>query len=135
MLLEIACFNFESAKIAEHAGADRIELCENYSEGGITPQLELIQKVKSEIKIPVHVMIRPRGGNFVYTDSEFTKMKKAVAECKNLNAEGIVFGILDEKNSVDKKRCAELIALAKPLSAVFHRAFDEIINQIGRAHV
>ena len=91
MLLEIACFNFESALIAERSGADRIELCENYSVGGITPNVELIRKVKSEIKIPVHVMIRPRGGNFIYSESEFEEMSKSIQQCKDLGADGIVF--------------------------------------------
>lgn len=127
-VLEIACFNFESALIAEQSGADRIELCENYSAGGITPGIELIEKVKSQIRIPVHVMIRPRGGNFIYSNSEFDEMKKSIEQCKSFGMAGVVFGILDEKNLVNKNRCSELIALAKPMSATFHRAFDELKN-------
>ena len=127
-LLEIACFNFESALIAEQGGADRIELCKNYSEGGITPEVELIQKAKSQIKIPVYVMVRPRGGNFVYSDFEFVQMKKSVQQCKDSGMTGVVFGILYEDNRVDKKRCTELITLANPMKATFHRAFDDVKN-------
>ena len=128
MILEIACFNFESVLIAEQSGADRIELCENYSAGGITPGLELIQKVKSEIKIPVYVMLRPRGENFIYNDSEYEEMKDEIQQCKTLCVDGVVFGMLDENNLVDKKRCAELVEVAKPMTATFHRAFDEVKN-------
>jgi copper homeostasis protein len=126
--LEVACFNFESALIAAQSGADRIELCENYSEGGITPGVELIQKVKSQIKIPVHVMIRQRGGNFICSDSEFEKMKTSIEQCGNSGVDGVVFGILDENKLIDKKRCAQLVELAKPMGATFHRAFDEVEN-------
>ena len=129
-LLEIACFNFEAALIAEQGGADRIELCENYSLGGVTPGMELIQKVKSQVNIPVHVMIRPRSGNFVYSNAEFEEMKNSVQQCRDLKLDGVVFGILDEDNFVDKQKCAELINLAGPMSAVFHRAFDEINNPL-----
>ena len=128
MILEIACFNFESALTAEQSGADRIELCENYSAGGITPAVELIQNVKSKIKIPVHVMIRPRSGNFLYSEMEFEQMKNEIMQCRTLGADGVVFGMLDEKNFVDKKRCSELVNLANPMSASFHRAFDETEN-------
>jgi copper homeostasis protein len=130
VLLEIACFNFASARIAEQSGADRIELCEKYSEGGITPGVELIQNAKSQIRIPVHVMIRPRAGNFVYRDSEFEEMKNSIQQCKDLEADGVVFGILDENNLTDKKRCMELVTLAKPMSTTFHRAFDEVKNPL-----
>jgi copper homeostasis protein len=128
VLLEIACFDFQSALIAEKAGADRIELCENYRSGGVTPDIELIRKVKSEIKIPVHVMIRPRGGNFAYSDSEFEAMKNSVLQCKTANIDSVVFGILTHENSVDKTRCGELVTLAKPMSSTFHRAFDNVHN-------
>jgi copper homeostasis protein len=125
-ILEIACFNFESAKIAEQCGADRIELCENYSAGGITPSVELIRKVKSEVLIPVHVMIRPRGGNFIYSNTEFNAMKNSVLQCKSAGIDGVVFGILTHDNRIDKNRCRELVTLAQPMSTTFHRAFDEV---------
>jgi copper homeostasis protein len=126
MLLEIACFNFESAQIAQRAGANRVELCENYTEGGITPSPDLIQKVKKELFIPVFVMIRPRPGKFIYSEEEFRVMKQQVLFCKEQNCDGIVFGILTSDNEIDRRRCKELVGLAKPLPCTFHRAFDEL---------
>jgi copper homeostasis protein len=122
--LEIACFNFESAIIAERGGADRIELCEDFFNGGISPPPELYIKVKKNLKIPVFVMIRPRSGNFVYSDVEFMKMKKEIISFKELGAEGFVFGILKENGEIDINRNTELVRLASPLSCTFHRAFD-----------
>ena len=119
MILEIACFNFESAAIAEQAGADRIELCENYSEGGVTPGNSLVEKIKSAIKIPVHAIIRPRGGNFIYSNEEFQLMKSQIEFCKSTKLEGIVFGILKSDNTIDEYRCKEIVDAAKPLSATF----------------
>ena len=130
MLLEIACFNFESAVIAEKAGADRIELCENYSEGGVTPGYDLIRKVKSTLEIPVHVLVRPRGGDFIYSQDEFEIMKRDVEECKRSEIDGIVFGILSNDLSIDVKRCSELLYLATPMKTTFHRAFDRVKNLI-----
>lgn len=126
MLLEVACFNLGSALIAQKAGAQRIELCENYKEGGITPSHELIKRIKKELSIPVFVMIRPRSGNFIYSDEEFEQMKKEVVFCKEQLCDGLVFGILTPDNKVDVKRSKELVELAKPLPCTFHRAFDEI---------
>jgi len=128
--LEIAVFNYESAVIAEQCGADRIELCENYSAGGITPQPELIRKVKSKLKIPARIMIRPRAGNFIYNDSEFEEMKNSINHCSVLGMDGVVFGVLEENNLIDKRRCTELVQLAKPMHATFHRAFDEVKNPV-----
>jgi copper homeostasis protein len=127
-LLEIACFNVESAILAQRAGADRIELCDDYASGGITPSFETIKEARELISIPLFVMIRPRGGNFVYSGSEFEEMKQAVIFCRQNKIEGIVFGILTDHNLVDRKRCAELTELAKPMQVTFHRAFDEVSN-------
>lgn len=124
--LEIACFNFESALIAESAGADRIELCENYLLGGLTPTYTLFDKVIENISIDVYVMIRPRAGNFVYTELEYKQMKHDLLHFKNAGAKGFVFGILDQKNEIDIDRNKELLELAHPLPCTFHRAFDEI---------
>lgn len=126
MILEIACFNLESCLIAQKAGANRIELCENYSEGGLTPSQHLIQEARQKLKIDLFVMIRPRAGNFVYSDDEFEQMKKQILFCKENKCDGFVFGILTSENKVDVKKCKELVDLAKPLPSTFHRAFDEI---------
>lgn len=127
-ILEIACFSIESAVVAQRAGADRIELCDDYASGGITPSFDSITKAKRLISIPLFVMIRPRSGNFIYSDSEFEEMKSAVAFCGKNKLDGIVFGILTEENTVDRKRSAELIELAKPMKATLHRAFDATPN-------
>lgn len=124
-LLEIAANSLESAIVAEAGGADRIELFSAYSEGGITPSLATIQLSKERLKIPVYVMIRPRGGNFLYSDLEFEIMKRDIEICKQHHCEGVVFGILNNDATVDKKRNKELVTLASPMKCTFHRAFDE----------
>lgn len=127
--LEIACFNYESALIAQQGGADRIELCDNFKEGGTTPEYTIVAKARKEIKIDLFIMIRPRGGNFVYTNEEFDQMKKDILHFKNLNVDGFVFGILNEDNSINIQQNKELIQLASPLPCSFHRAFDKINDQ------
>ncbi len=127
-VLEIACFNIESAIIAAAAGADRIELCEDYFSGGLTPSENLIIETRTKIKIPIHVMIRPRVGNFVYSDSEIEQMKKAILFCKNNKINGVVFGVLNTNKEIDPIICEELIALAKPMTTTFHRAIDSCEN-------
>lgn len=126
MLFEIACFNLQSCLIAQKAGAHRIELCENYSFGGISPSENLIIEVRKNLQIDLFVMIRPREGNFVYSEKEFEQMKSKIQFSKQHNCNGVVFGILTGENTVDKKRCKELVELAKPMPCTFHRAFDEI---------
>jgi copper homeostasis protein len=124
--LEIACFNAESAEIAQAGGADRIELCSDRTAGGTTPGILTIEQVRKEVTLPVFVMIRPRGGDFVYTASEFEQMKQEISFIKRMNVDGFVFGILNENDTVDKERNAGLVELAAPLSCTFHRAFDEV---------
>ncbi len=128
MLLEIACFNLQSCLIAQKVGANRVELCKNYSVGGITPDENTITEARKQLHINLFVIIRPREGNFVYTDSEFEQMKSQIMFCKKTNCEGVVFGILTNQNKIDAPRCKELAALAKPMQCTFHRAFDEIEN-------
>jgi copper homeostasis protein len=126
--LEIACFNLESAIIAQQYGADRIELCDNMIEGGTTPNFEITRKIRTELSIKMNVMIRPRGGNFVYNDIEFKQMKEEIEQFKKINVDGFVFGILDVNNSFDNLRNKELVRLANPLPCTFHRAFDVVSN-------
>ncbi len=128
MKLEICANSCQSALNAEKAGADRIELCSELSIGGITPSYGLLEKISKEITIPVNVLIRPRSGNFCYTDDEFEIMKTNIKTCKELGFNGIVSGILNPDNSIDIKRTRELIAISKPLSFTFHRAFDCVQN-------
>ncbi|OBT49262.1 hypothetical protein VE00_00461 [Pseudogymnoascus sp. WSF 3629] len=125
--LEIACFNAPSALIAADAGADRIELCANRSVGGTTPLLSDLAAIKPQIKIPVMVMIRPRGGDFIYSSEEFVQMKEDMKRFRGL-ADGFVFGILKQEEGgevvVDGERNEELVDLARPLPCTFHRAVD-----------
>lgn len=124
--LEIACFNLESAIIAEANGANRIELCENYTEGGVFPSEELIKAVLNKTSIPVFVMIRPRAGNFIYTEKEIEQMKSQIQFCKQNNCDGLVFGVLTADKNINVQACTELVKLARPLPCTFHRAFDEV---------
>lgn len=126
--LEIACFNLASAKIAQENGADRIELCDGFEVGGTTPDFEITKKVCALIDIDLNVMIRPRGGNFVYSDDEFSQMKNEILAFKKLQVNGFVFGILNNDNSINTLQNAALVNLAKPLPCTFHRAFDEVLD-------
>lgn len=126
--LEIACFNLESALIAQENGADRVELCAEMHLGGTTPNSETIKKAKENLSIDVYVMIRPRGGNFVYSKEEFQQMKSDIEIIKKLDVNGFVFGILNEDKSVNIAQNTELVKLAKPIPCTFHRAFDEVDN-------
>ena len=129
--LEIACFNNNAARIAQQNGADRIELCANMNLGGTTPDLEDIKTLRSEIHILFNVMVRPRGGNFVYTDDEFEQMKTDIKAFKELKVDGFVFGILDGNNQINVAQNKALVALAAPIPCTFHRAFDQIHDQIA----
>ncbi|UPQ76863.1 copper homeostasis protein CutC [Chryseobacterium nepalense] len=122
--IEIACFNPESAIIAFENGADRIELCDGLSEGGTTPDFKTVQQLRGKINIPMFVMIRPRGGDFTYTDEEFEQMKSDLIHLKSLRADGFVFGILDENDEVNIQQNRALVELASPYPCTFHRAFD-----------
>ena len=131
MLLEACVGSYEEAKIAEEKGADRIELCDNLSEGGTTPSYGTIYLAKKKLNIPIAVIIRPRGGDFVYSDDEFEIMKKDIMLCKEVGVETVVLGILNRDNTIDIERTRELVNLAKGLKVTFHMAFDEIgVNRI-----
>ena len=122
--LEICCYSTESAFLAEKAGADCIELCDNFSEGGTTPSYATIKYAVENLKIPINVIIRPRGGDFLYSDIEFEIMKMEVSEMKKIGVNGIVFGILKSNGKIDVERTKEILELAHPLECTFHRAFD-----------
>ncbi|PKQ60481.1 hypothetical protein BZG02_19200 [Labilibaculum filiforme] len=125
-LLEICCYSIQSAIIAEQSGADRIELCAGVYEGGTTPSFASVKLTKESVTIPVHVIIRPRGADFCYSDIEFECMKLDIIQCKNSGVDGIVSGVLLSDGSIDLERTKELIDLAKPMSFTFHRAFDMV---------
>lgn len=126
MLLEICANSYQSAINAQIAGAHRIELCSEISVGGITPSYGLIKRVMTDINIPVHVLIRPRSGNFTYSNEEFEMMKENILICKKLGCKGIVSGVLYTDNTIDIERTQELMTLTNPLSFTFHRAFDMV---------
>jgi len=126
MILEVCANSYQSAINAEKAGAQRIELCSELSIGGITPSLGLLKKVMHNLSIPVQVLIRPRSGDFLYSNAEFDIMKENILQCKELGCAGIVSGVLCADNTIDIKRNRELIELSKPMSFTFHRAFDVV---------
>ena len=126
ILLEACVGCYKEAKKAELQGADRIELCDNPGEGGTTPSYGTIYLATQNINIPIAVIIRPRGGDFVYSNDEFEIMKKDIVICKELGVETVVFGILNKENKIDIERTKELIDLASGLKVTFHMAFDEI---------
>jgi copper homeostasis protein len=126
--LEIACSNLQSCLNAEQGGADRIELIENLADGGCTPSFGMMRMAKEKTKLPIYAMIRPRGGDFIYTDAEFEIMVYDVILCNELGIDGIVFGILNAKQEVDVARCKILMDFWGNKKATFHRAIDMTID-------
>ncbi len=124
--LETIAFTIESCKLAQAAGAHRIELCDNPGDGGTTPSYGFIKAARQVLKIDLFPIIRPRGGDFFYTDEEFEIMKTDIQVCKDLGCDGVVFGLLNEDATIDKPRCKILVKLAYPMSVTFHRAFDRV---------
>lgn len=126
--LEICVESIASALQAEEGGADRIELCDNLAQGGITPSAGKIAQAKRLLHIPVMVLIRPRKGDFLYSDLEFELMLDDIARAKELGVDGIVSGVLNKDGSIDTVRTSWLVEAARPLPFTFHRAFDMSLN-------
>jgi copper homeostasis protein len=124
MIVEICANSFESAVAAQKAGADRIELCTELSVGGLTPSFGLLDKVLSTLSIPVHVLIRPRTGNFSYSEAELEIMIKDIRQCKMLGATGIVSGMLTDDYEIDRSGTSKLKEASSGMEFTFHRAFD-----------
>jgi len=129
-ILEIAVFNIESALSAIAAGADRIEFCENPMEGGTTPSYGSLKTLIHKTKTPVFPIIRPRGGDFLYSDDEFDSMKSDLLLVKDLGYPGAVIGLLKKDGHIDIDRTADLVSIAGNMEITFHRAFDRCIDPL-----
>ena len=124
VLIEVCVDSVVSAVAAERGGAQRVELCSDLLEGGITPSLGLLQAARASISLPLHVIIRSRGGDFCYSDEEFDVMRRDIEIAKHAGADGAVLGVLLPSARIDITRTRQLIELARPMSVTFHRAFD-----------
>lgn len=122
--IEVCVDSVESAVAAQAGGARRVELCDNLMEGGTTPSFGSIEVARKLLDIKLHVIIRPRGGDFLYSDTEFEIMKRDIEAAKGLGVDGIVIGLLDREGNIDVTRTAELVELSRPMAVTFHRAFD-----------
>ncbi|MBI5372376.1 MAG: copper homeostasis protein CutC [Sphingobacteriales bacterium] len=127
-IIEIATSDFVTTKAAVEGGADRVELCANLAEGGITPSFGTIKQCRETFPVLLYPIIRPRGGDFLYTDEEFSIMLQDVKLCKELGCDGVVIGMLNRDGSLDLKRSARLVEAAYPLGVTYHRAFDRCLD-------
>jgi copper homeostasis protein len=125
-LLEVAVFSYLGARMAEEAGADRIELCDNPHDGGTTPSYGYLRQVKETIQIPVFPIIRPRGGDFLYTEEEWKIVLHDIKMCKEMGFPGIVTGSLTAAAAIDRDQLQRAVDLAYPMQVTFHRAFDRV---------
>ncbi len=126
--IEVCCYHIASALAAEAGGADRVELCDNYFEGGTTPSLGALSLAKKKLDIPLFAMIRPRGGDFLYSPEELEIMRYDIRTVKKLGIEGVVLGVLKADGTLDTETMSVLVAEAKPMEVTLHRAFDLTID-------
>ena len=135
-IIKEACVEtLDEAILAEKKGADRVELCSRLDLDGLTPERKLIEEVLGSLNIPIKVMIRPRSGNFSYDDQELHKMRDDILYCKNLNVQGVVFGILNQNKTIDMENMKYLSDTADDLEITFHKAIDQtdsIIDEIDK---
>jgi copper homeostasis protein len=130
VLIEAAVESLDDALAAVDGGADRLELCANLADGGTTPSEALIADVVEQVAIPVFVMIRPRGGSFVYSTSELDEMRRSMDRARELDVDGFVLGVLNASNRIDVIRTQSLVDVAGDLPVTFHRAFDRVADRI-----
>lgn len=132
--LEICCYGLDCALAASQAGADRIELCAAPQEGGLTTSLGVLREARSQIHIPVHPIVRPRSGDFCYSEQEFKIMLSDIAQIRDMGFPGVVTGILSPEGLLDKTRMVKIMAVAKGMAVTFHRAFDLCSNPYRTYH-
>ena len=130
MIIEVCAESYEYAVKAEKAGADRIELCKDLHLDGLTPDYESAKRTIDTLNIPIFILIRPREGDFVYSNEEFELIKNDIVKFKEMGCKGIVSGVLSTDQSIDIKRTKELVELSRPLDFTFHRAFDIVSNPL-----
>ena len=130
MIIEVCAESYEYAVKAEKAGANRIELCKDLQLDGLTPDYETAKRTIDKLNIPVFILIRPRGGDFIYSKEEFELIKSDIVKFKEMGCKGIVSGVLNDDNSINLERTKELVELSRPLEFTFHRAFDLVINPL-----
>ncbi|WP_297099402.1 copper homeostasis protein CutC [uncultured Draconibacterium sp.] len=135
MIKEACVESFLEAKVAQAKGANRIELCSDLANDGLTPNFEMMKKACSELEIPVMVMARPRGGNFVHSAHEVEAMKAAIDQAKEAGAAGVVFGLLTPDNKIDEANTRLLAKYAEPLPVTFHKAIDEMEDPVEGVRV
>jgi copper homeostasis protein len=131
VLLEVCVDSMEGLEAAQEKGAGRIELCSRLEVGGLSPEEELLDSAIGAARVPLHMMVRPRAGSFVYSAAEIEAMRREIASLRGGRIDGIVFGALTDDGRVDSKAVRSLVALSRPLSVTFHRAFDEIADQVS----
>lgn len=130
VLIEAAVESLDDALAAVDGGADRLELCANLADGGTTPSEALIAEVMEQVAVPVFVMVRPRGGSFVYSTSELEEMRRSMDRARELDVDGFVLGVLNASNRVDVIRTQSLVDVAGDLPVTFHRAFDRVADRV-----
>ena len=129
MIVEICTTSLSSIVSAQDAGANRVELCENYHVGGVTPNIEFLEKSLDVSKIPINVLIRPRGGDFIFNNIDLNSMFESIQKFKNYNISGFVVGFLDKKNQLNKTLLSEFRSATDGYDLTFHRAFDYLVDQ------
>jgi copper homeostasis protein len=135
MTIEICAASFHSAQVAENAGADRIELCAALPLGGLTPSYATIALVKEQLQIPTYVLIRSREGDFCYSEAEMQVMLRDIEQCKKLNVEGIVWGVLQANGSIAIEQTKRILESCKGMDFTFHRAFDRCKNPLESVEI
>jgi copper homeostasis protein len=128
--VEICLDSLASAFAADRGGADRIELCDQLAVGGVTPTSALVRQIRSAVRCKLHVLIRPRAGDFVYSADDIALMESEIDNAKAQGADGVVLGVLDRSKNIDINATGDLVARARPMSVTFHRAFDHVPNPL-----